>query len=720
MTDDIGFKIFAVIDSLKASMLEASASVQSFSEKATSHVEEVNKGMKSLKEVAEAYIAVLAFEKLDAFFDKFTQQAVQVERLSVEFGVATDQVQGFQFAMKMGGSEAGQLQQLFSRLSVAMEKAIDNAGAQRKAFNDLGISTQFLRDNSENIPAVMDAFADAIKRTGGGVKVTADLIPLLGRGAAAIIKPLADGSEGLRDMQKALAETGGVFSEFEISQIGDLHKSLVTLKESFNGFGLMLITAFEPAIQAIVDGMTELVSALNGGEEHASAFRIALAAVVVPIDGIIIAVESLKVTVVESFEYIMIYVDKLYYKFKGLWALIKGGPVNGAKAYDDVMAEMEASTKRRTAIMKKELEDLGKTAGKMIEDIGALESGGSKEQYGPKQKSPQGQTTEETEAAKAALAEKIQLEQLDVSTTEQLGKIKLQTKKDELAAEVAAGKISKEQELSGLKELADQEYKIDQDALNAELNINGLTVVQKQKLNDQLLILEAKHNADVQRLHLQAVQARQAELHQYFDTFNTGLKTMLNGVLAGTQTWQQAMSRMFGNILLNFADFLEQKAAKWAENQLMELVIGKGTADAESLGAIAAHAAEAGAAAFASICAIPIVGPGLAPAAASAAYTGAMSFSGAVAAASGGFSIPSGVNPVTQLHQEEMVLPADLSNGIRDMIGGGGAGGGDMHFHVHATDAQSVQRLFMDNGAHIAASFKRQMRNANPNLSIRT
>ncbi len=46
--------------------------------------------------------------------------------------------------------------------------------------------------------------------------------------------------------------------------------------------------------------------------------------------------------------------------------------------------------------------------------------------------------------------------------------------------------------------------------------------------------------------------------------------------------------------------------------------------------------------------------------------------------AAGGYDIPSGVNPVTQLHEEEMVLPSPLANAVRRMAGegeGGGAGG---------------------------------------------
>ena len=50
------------------------------------------------------------------------------------------------------------------------------------------------------------------------------------------------------------------------------------------------------------------------------------------------------------------------------------------------------------------------------------------------------------------------------------------------------------------------------------------------------------------------------------------------------------------------------------------------------------------------------------------------------ASAAQGYDIPSGVNPVTQLHQREMVLPAKHADVIRDMAdGGGGKREGDTH-----------------------------------------
>jgi hypothetical protein len=64
------------------------------------------------------------------------------------------------------------------------------------------------------------------------------------------------------------------------------------------------------------------------------------------------------------------------------------------------------------------------------------------------------------------------------------------------------------------------------------------------------------------------------------------------------------------------------------------------------------------------------------------------------------------------LHPREMVLPANLADGVRQMVAGGGQaggqGGGDTHFHLHATaaDGPAIERLFRSNG-HVLADMMR-------------
>jgi hypothetical protein len=131
-------------------------------------------------------------------------------------------------------------------------------------------------------------------------------------------------------------------------------------------------------------------------------------------------------------------------------------------------------------------------------------------------------------------------------------------------------------------------------------------------------------------------------------------------------------------------------------------VEGKAASDAAGSVSVFGDANKAAAGAYAATADIPVVGPVLAPAAAAAAFTAVMAYD--VFSAEGGFDIPAGLNPVTQLHEREMVLPADIAEPLRANLSGAGGGGGDIH--IHAVDAQSFQRLLSNNKGALARALR--------------
>jgi hypothetical protein len=94
------------------------------------------------------------------------------------------------------------------------------------------------------------------------------------------------------------------------------------------------------------------------------------------------------------------------------------------------------------------------------------------------------------------------------------------------------------------------------------------------------------------------------------------------------------------------------------------------------------------------------------------AATGAvMGYVSKVASAEGGYDIPAGVNPVTQLHKKEMVLPAKHADVIRSMAGDGVDGGGAqgatvINFHVNTIDSRGMNQLLKDNAGGIAKALQ--------------
>ncbi|KIF80774.1 phage tail length tape measure family protein [Noviherbaspirillum autotrophicum] len=194
--------------------------------------------------------------------------------------------------------------------------------------------------------------------------------------------------------------------------------------------------------------------------------------------------------------------------------------------------------------------------------------------------------------------------------------------------------------------------------------------------------------------------------------FTSAFNGMTDGFASSVSralVYGQSLEDGLKNVALNVADTF---IASFIKIQIQKLLIDK-TAAAGYAATIAAQAqamsAMAGLNAFASTAAIPIVGPELAPAAAAAAMAIAEGFASAataaatlsVASARNGFDIPAGVNPLTQLHEREMVLPAKQADVIRDMARNGGQSGGSSPITIVNQTSAKIGRVTerrLDNG----------------------
>ena len=148
---------------------------------------------------------------------------------------------------------------------------------------------------------------------------------------------------------------------------------------------------------------------------------------------------------------------------------------------------------------------------------------------------------------------------------------------------------------------------------------------------------------------------------QALNLIGTSFDTMLKGVLLGTQTWQEAMQRVFANLAVSFIEAVAQMILEWAAFTLIGGPFGGGGG------------------AFGGI------GGGL----------------GTILGFAGGtWSVPADMLAV--VHAGEMVIPADLSAAIRDgqaALGGSGAAAPTFVANIQALDARSVQQLFANPSA---------------------
>jgi hypothetical protein len=181
----------------------------------------------------------------------------------------------------------------------------------------------------------------------------------------------------------------------------------------------------------------------------------------------------------------------------------------------------------------------------------------------------------------------------------------------------------------------------------------------------------------------------------------------------------------------SFVDMVSQMITTWAVGELKNTVatlfgstqrtaIGTAasatamsTKAVEAGSVLSSNAVEAASGAAASVAAIPVVGWASAPGVFASILALVLGAAGSIGSAEGGYDIPSGINPMTQLHEKEMVLPAKHADVIRAMADGeGGGSGGDVHVHFNGpTDKKSVAKWLSMNKSGVAGAAKDFARN---------
>ncbi|MVW87864.1 hypothetical protein EI969_18265 [Pseudomonas sp. PB101] len=304
----------------------------------------------------------------------------------------------------------------------------------------------------------------------------------------------------------------------------------------------------------------------------------------------------------------------------------------------------------------------------------------------------------------------------DVSHAEQMAQLDLQ-----------ANLITQGQLLQAQAEFEKQRYAIEAQALvqrKALLEQDpDRNPVALQQVQQQIQALEQTHRNSLAVIGRQQAMESQSNWSGMLGSIQSSWSSGLSGILNGTMTTQGLLNGVFSSIGGAFIENMVTKPlmawifGETAKTGVTVAGVGMRTA-AEAGGAamsvaiwgaatiknIMASAWQAMAGAFAAMSAIPIIGPALGVAAAVAAGAFVFGMVKNVASAEGGYDIPAGTNPMTQLHEQEMVLPKQYANVIRQAANGEGqlgGGGGGYHYHDNSgrltpSDIRRNARVFAE------------------------
>ena len=338
------------------------------------------------------------------------------------------------------------------------------------------------------------------------------------------------------------------------------------------------------------------------------------------------------------------------------------------------------------------------------------------------------------EAARAVIALEQQKAAMILKTELEInaGRARLATQQlaieeEAVNAAYSLGQISSQQKIAAQMQFADRAYEIALQAALRELELYTVGTTEYQRALDKRAELDAAYDLKKRQLaDAAAIEANKPKAG--FESAASGtLQNAMDGLLNGQMTAAAALRSLWTGL---YKDFVTNMITKPLADLAMRAIRESGiyqqitgalltqlgisktaeVVDSKSTAAsvIPAKAATAAAGAAESVASIPYVGPALA--AAAYAETMAMVMGGlAIASASGGFDIPAGANPLTQLHEREMVLPAKYADPMRDMLSGGGGGGG-VTINIQAHDATGFDRLLSNRADHLINVVKQAIR----------
>jgi len=300
-----------------------------------------------------------------------------------------------------------------------------------------------------------------------------------------------------------------------------------------------------------------------------------------------------------------------------------------------------------------------------------------------------------------------------VKQQEQADQIRSQTARTAALNEVQANeeaaqlayddrRMSLSQLLALQAQFENQRFAIKQEEVQKELAAEALgpdSPVKKAQLDAQLEALETQHQSAMSKIQQKQAVQQESLYKTMTDSMSKSFSTAFASVVNGTQTMGQAFKSLYSSLLSSTLKFIEGWLAKMLMAHLAKMTMSKTEITADAAGAAVSGAKSAAQ--------IPYVGWAMAIGAAASIFAAMAGYS-----AAGGFDVPSGINPMTQLHSKEMVLPAPLAEKVRGMTETGDTSGDPGEPDVHVSfPGKDLGNHFLMHKDDLLAAIKTLTRN---------
>jgi len=298
---------------------------------------------------------------------------------------------------------------------------------------------------------------------------------------------------------------------------------------------------------------------------------------------------------------------------------------------------------------------------------------------------------EEAQRSELELAQ--QLAESDIAINLKAAEAKYEGQMRTIEAQIAAEQnlfkvhqVTAAQTLSVDAALFAQEKQLTQAFYAYKIQIDGQSTMKilesSEQLQQRLAAISAKQVSDTQLVTSQITKEWALASKNIADLFaNDFVKMLRTG---------QSFSQMMRGFFASMADDIIKNLIKIGVQHELTAIMSKTADTSAAKTSMFADAAAAASAAMKAVAGIPFIGPALALAAGAAVYAAAIAFP--IPSAAGGWDVPG--DTLAMVHEREMILPENISTGLKQMIATGGGGATNINLAVHALDSKSVDQMF--------------------------
>ena len=198
---------------------------------------------------------------LSQMMSKFLDTGDAIDKASIRLGIGAERLQSLQYAAKMSGATAEDMNSALGKLNENIAKAAAGKNEELASlFKKLGISLRDANGHVRTAADVLPEFADAIQRNTNSSVRARMAIAAFGDAGQKLIPMLQDGSKGLADMEKKAHDLGLTMSQDDVKAAASLGDKFTDLGAVFDSFGNTISAKLAPVLGPLIDDLTEFLA----------------------------------------------------------------------------------------------------------------------------------------------------------------------------------------------------------------------------------------------------------------------------------------------------------------------------------------------------------------------------------------------------------------------------------------------------------------------------